>query len=91
VISNSKLIKNDVPNYGINRQKIILNSPITILSMFLIAVEFAHTIEAVFFLLGLRGFLWVWIMGSQNVMGSCHGSNTSEVPLSGLWRTGSQK
>jgi hypothetical protein len=32
--------------------------------MFL-AGEFQYKIEVVFFLLGLRGFLWVWIMGSQ--------------------------
>jgi hypothetical protein len=35
------------PNYGINLQKIILNSPITILPMFL-AGEFSHKTEAVF-------------------------------------------
>ncbi len=29
------------------------------------------------FLLGSRGFLWVWIMGSRNVMGSGYGSNIS--------------
>jgi hypothetical protein len=31
------------------------------------------------FFLGLRGFLWVQIMGSQNVMGSDYGSNISEL------------
>jgi hypothetical protein len=51
--------KNDVFNYGINLQKIILNSPITILPMFL-AGEFFLKL----FLLGSRGFLLVWIMGS---------------------------
>jgi hypothetical protein len=40
-------LKNDVSNYGTNLQKIILNSPITILPMFL-AGEFSHMIEAVF-------------------------------------------
>ncbi len=29
------------------------------------------------FLLGLRGFSWVLLMGSHNVMGSAYGSNTS--------------
>jgi hypothetical protein len=29
--------------------------------------------------MGLRGFLWVWIMGSRNVMGSGYGSDTSVV------------
>jgi hypothetical protein len=29
------------------------------------------------FFMRLRGFLWVWIMGSQNVMGSDYGSNIS--------------
>ncbi len=27
--------------------------------------------------MGSRGFLWVWVMGSQNVMGSDYGSNIS--------------
>jgi hypothetical protein len=63
--------KNDVSNYGINLQKIILNSPITILPMFL-AGEFSHKIEAVF-----CWVLWVWIMGSRNVTGLGYGSNTS--------------
>jgi hypothetical protein len=35
-------------------------------------------LELFFFLLGMRGFLWVWIMESQNVMGSGYGSNISE-------------
>ncbi len=39
--------ENDVSNYGINFQKIILNCPMTILPMFL-AGEFSHKIEAVF-------------------------------------------
>jgi hypothetical protein len=47
VISDSKLIKNDASNYGINLQKIILNSLVTILPMFL-AGEFSRRIEAVF-------------------------------------------
>jgi hypothetical protein len=25
--------------------------------------------------MGLRGVLWVWMMGSQNIMGSDYGSN----------------
>ncbi len=29
-------------------------------------------------MLGSRGFLWVWIMGSQNVMGLGYGSNISD-------------
>jgi hypothetical protein len=49
--------KNDISNYGINLQKTILKSPITILPM-LFAGELSHNI-GVFFLLGLRGFLWV--------------------------------
>ncbi len=44
-----------------------------------LAGESSHKIEAVF-LLGPRGFLWVWIMGSQNVVGLGYGSNTSELP-----------
>jgi hypothetical protein len=44
------------------------------------AGEFPHKIEAVF-LLGLRGFLWVRIMGSQNVLGSGYGSNISVVKI----------
>jgi hypothetical protein len=48
----SKSIKNnDVANYGINLKKIIQQSPIKILPMFL-AGEFPHKIEAGF-LLGL--------------------------------------
>jgi hypothetical protein len=31
------------------------------------------------FLLGSRGFLWVWIMGSQNVMSLGYGSNISDI------------
>jgi hypothetical protein len=42
--------------------------------MFL-AGESSHKIEAVF--AEFKGFLWVWIMGSQNVMGLGYGSNTS--------------
>jgi hypothetical protein len=45
----SKPIKNDVSNYGINLKKIIQQSPITILPMFL-AGEFHHKIEAVLLL-----------------------------------------
>ncbi len=40
--------KNDVSNYGINLKKIIQQSPITILPMFL-AGEFPHQVEAGFF------------------------------------------
>jgi hypothetical protein len=39
--------KNDASNYGINLKKIIQQSPITILPMFLVE-EFLHKIEAVF-------------------------------------------
>ncbi len=71
--------KNDVFNYGINLKKIIQRSPITILPMFR-AGEFPRKIEAYFagfdspirlrlFFAGFEGFLWVWIMESQNVMG----------------------
>jgi hypothetical protein len=65
--------------------------------MFL-AEEFPHNIAAVFcvylfagfdspmilrlFLMGSRGFSWVRIMGSQNVMGSGYGSNTSVLSSS---------
>jgi hypothetical protein len=47
--------KYDVSNYGINLQKIILNSPITIRPMFL-AEEFSHKIEGVF-----SGFVGVFM------------------------------
>jgi hypothetical protein len=40
------------------------------------AGEFSH--KAVF-LLRLSGFLWVWIMGSRNVMGLGYGKNTSGI------------
>jgi hypothetical protein len=50
------------------------NTPVRLRLFFFHWVWFPHTIEAVF-LLGLRGFLWVWIMGSQNFMGSGYGSN----------------
>jgi hypothetical protein len=64
-------IKNDVSNYGINVKKIIQQSPITILPMFLDG-EFPHKIEAVFCWVqgGFYGFglwevkmLWVQVMG----------------------------
>jgi hypothetical protein len=92
----SKPIKNNVSNYGINLKKIIQQSSITIVPMFL-AGEFLHNIEAVFcwvqfphnieaaFLLGSRGFLWVQIMGSQNVMGSGYGSNISGKKTLGVF------
>jgi hypothetical protein len=35
--------------------------------------------------MGLRGVLWVWIMGSQNVMGSDYGSNISATLLYCAW------
>jgi hypothetical protein len=65
-------MKNAVSNYGINMKKIIQQSPITILPMFL-AGEFPHKIEAVF-LLDLRGFfygfgLWEVEMLRVQVMG----------------------
>jgi hypothetical protein len=63
----SKPIKYDVSSYGINLERIIQQSPITILPMFL-AGEIFHKIEAVFCWFR-GGLLWVWIMGSQNVMG----------------------
>jgi hypothetical protein len=68
--------KNDVSNYGINLQKAILNSPITILPMFLDR-EFSYEMEAVFCWVqgGFYGFglwevemLWVWVMGVTLVM-----------------------
>jgi hypothetical protein len=74
----SKPIKNDASNYGINLKKIIQQCPITILPM-LFSGKFPHKIEV--FLLGLRVFLWVRIMGSRNVMGSGYGSNISVVFL----------
>ncbi len=73
---SAKPWKNDISNYGINLKNIIQHSPITILPIMFLAGEFPHKIEAVF-LLGLRGFLWVWIMGTWNVMGSGYGSNIS--------------
>jgi hypothetical protein len=46
-----------------------------------LAGEFPHKIKAVYFA-GCEGFLWVWIMGSQNVMGSGFGSNIREYEYS---------
>ncbi len=79
--------KNDLSNHGINLKKIIQQSPITILRIF-VAGEFTQKFEAdffagfdspirsrLFFCWVQGGFLWVWIMGSQNVMGSGYGSN----------------
>jgi hypothetical protein len=77
----SKPIKNDFSIYGINLKKIIQQSPITILPKFL-AGEFPYKIEAVF--AGFEGVfmgLELWIMGSQNVIGSGYGSNISDI----LW------
>ncbi len=72
MISSSKLKKTkDVSNYGIDLQKIIFNSPITILPIFL-AEEFSHKIEAVF-LLGLKGF-----MGLDYGKSKCYGSRLWE-------------
>jgi hypothetical protein len=34
------------------------------------------------FFMGLRGFLWVWIMGSRNVMDSDYRSNMIFPPVS---------
>jgi hypothetical protein len=48
--------------------------PITIFQM-LLAGRRAHKNKALF--MGSRGFLWVRIMGSQNVMGLVYGSNIS--------------
>jgi hypothetical protein len=49
-------------------------------------------IEIKHFLMGLRGFLWVWIMGSQNVMGSDYGSNISgTVDLDPVFHTGTSR
>jgi hypothetical protein len=74
----SKPEKKDVSKYGNNNlKKIIQQSPITILPM-IVAGKFPQNIEAVF--CWVRGrFLWVWIMGSQNVMGSGYGSNICET------------
>jgi hypothetical protein len=41
---------------------------------------FPRNIEAVFCWVW-GGFLWVWIMGSQNAMGLGHGSNISVVMI----------
>jgi hypothetical protein len=79
----SKSINNDVSNYGINLKKINQQSPITILPMFL-AGEFPIGLSC--FLLGPRGFLWVRIMGSQNVLGSGYGSNIGAHTLSSTER-----
>ncbi len=71
MIINSKLIKNNVSiSYGINLQKIILNSPTTILPM-LLAGEFSQKIEAVF--AGFEGVL----ISLDYVKSKCYGSNTS--------------
>jgi hypothetical protein len=43
------------------------------------AGKFPHKIEAVFCWVQ-GGFLWVWIMGSRNVMGLGYGSNNSAYP-----------
>jgi hypothetical protein len=66
--------KNDLSNYSINLQKIILNRPITILSMFL-AGEFSQKIEAVsfFFFPGFEGVF----MGSDYGKSKCY--------VFGLW------
>jgi hypothetical protein len=48
--------------------------PITIFQT-LLAGRHIHKNRA--FFMGLRGFLWVWIIGSQNVMGLFYGSNIS--------------
>jgi hypothetical protein len=45
--------------------------PITIFQMLLSGGQ-THKNKA--FFLGSRGFLWVWIMGSQNIMGLDYGS-----------------
>ncbi len=57
--------KKDVSNYGINPKKIIQQSPKTILPICSFLGNFP--IRSKHFLLGSRGFLWVWIMGSWNV------------------------
>jgi hypothetical protein len=58
--------KYDVSHYGINLQKIILNSPITLMLLFF-AEEFSHKIEA--FLLGLKGVF----MGVDYGKSNCYG------------------
>jgi hypothetical protein len=50
--------------------------PITIVQM-LLAGRQTHKNNT--FFMGSRGFLWIWIMGSQNVMGLDYGSNISEI------------
>jgi hypothetical protein len=65
-MGSANRLKNDVSNYGINLKKIIQQSPITILPMFL-AEEFPHKIEAVF-----AGFKWVF-MGSYYGKSKCYG------------------
>jgi hypothetical protein len=76
----SKPIKNDVSNYGINLKKINQQSPITILVMFF-AAEFPIRLKL--FFPGFKEVLWVWIMGSQKVMGSDYGK--SNCYGFGLW------
>jgi hypothetical protein len=58
---------------SISRQ-LSINVPITIFQM-LLSGRHAHKNRS--FFMGLRGFSWVWIMGSQNVMGLFYGSNIS--------------
>jgi hypothetical protein len=50
--------------------------PLTIFRCYLLGDK---PIKIKHFFMGSRGFLWVWIMGSQNVMGSDYGSNISVV------------
>jgi hypothetical protein len=67
MICNSMPIKNDVLNDGIKlKKKVIQQSRITILPMFPAGDS---PIILKLFLLGLRGFLWVRLMGSRNSMG----------------------
>jgi hypothetical protein len=75
-------MKNDVSNDGINVKKFIQPSPITILPMFFCWGIPPYDLS--FFLLGSRGFLWVLIMGSRDVMGSP--GYDSNISASSQWK-----
>jgi hypothetical protein len=53
--------KTDVSNCGINLQKIILNSPITIICQCSLLLNSPIRLKR--FFAGFKGVLWVWIMG----------------------------
>jgi hypothetical protein len=65
ISSNSKPVKKDVSKSHINLKNIIQQIPITILLLFLADCP----IQMKLFLPGLEKLLWLWLMGSHNVMG----------------------